>query len=128
MCDDRAIRDSERQMAVAYFDQANHQQAAAQQQQQQGHYDQQYQSGCGSLSRVKSVSNIAKRSAGINECDEYQRPQESGGYNLTNRCYEETDQQQGGGYTDSNSNSFYRSKSMQNLRADCPSEYFFYFC
>ncbi len=121
MCDDRAIRDSERQMAIAYFEQSNQKQGTPQQT-QQIQYDQQYQSNSSSLSRVKSVSNIVKRSAGINDCEEYQRPQESGVYNINNRGYEENDQQQSGGYTDSTN--IYRSKSLQNLRGDSSSEYF----
>ena len=116
MCDDRAIRDSERQMAITIFEQNN--QAANH---NNNNHEQQFHGNNAVMSRVKSVTNIAKRSAGISE-DENQ------GYSLglyhqtSNRDHEyqeEVDPQQASNDINPNrDNTFYRSKSMQNLR-DC---------
>jgi len=68
--DDRAIRDSERQMAASYFEQihphtnGNGNGLEHKIQQNHNNYDS-FQNGNGAVAaRVKSVSNIAKRSAG----------------------------------------------------------------
>ena len=120
ICDDRAIRDSERQMAIAYFEQSNPQSNG------QMNNDQQYQQNGAVMSRVKSVTNIAKRSAGINEndhCEDYSNfRHENGHYNGNGRGHYydgEGDEMNGGGASNGRENSsFYRSKSMQNLRAN----------
>lgn len=106
-------------MAIAYFEQSNPQHNG--QTNGQINNDQHYQSN-GVMSRVKSVSNIAKRSAGINEndhCDDYSNfRHENGNYDSNGRgnYYEGDADEMNGGSNGRESNHFYRSKSMQNLR------------
>lgn len=112
MCDDRAIRDSERQMACTYFEQTH-----GKSQGQASYNDQEYQSNSNSavLSRVKSVSNIAKRSAGIHEDvagnDNYGQYANNNHHN--HNPYESAELAVDN--YDKEGNNFYRSKSMQNL-------------
>ena len=63
--DDRAIRDSERQMAIAYFEQSSNGNGLEHKIQQLNHGYDAFPNGNSAITaRVKSVSNIAKRSAG----------------------------------------------------------------
>ena len=68
--DDRAIRDSERQMALAYFEHSTSGTNGNGLDHKMHGYDS-FQNGNSAIAaRVKSVSNIAKRSAGISDADE----------------------------------------------------------
>lgn len=120
MCDDRAIRDSERQMACTYFEQTHGKNQA----QAMNYNDQEYQSNSNSavLSRVKSVSNIAKRSAGIHEQD-LAGNDNYGQY--TNNNHHNHNPYDGNAEPpidtyDKENNNIYRSKSMHNLGGQTP--------
>lgn len=140
-CDDRAIRDGERQMAIAYFEGLNSNKNENKYENnnlnsnlnQHNNYEQFPSSGSGSasLSRVKSVANIAKRSAGISEYDDQfymprQSREESNKLNYNNQTRQNTENNDNydsaqNYQSDLNNNGnnkeshFYRSKSMQNL-------------
>ena len=134
LCDDRAIRDSERQMAIAYFEQNNNSNQTAtgggssgsNEQAKQGY--EQFQPSSAVLSRIKSVTNIAKRSAGISESEHCEDEKANfqtfirGHDNYASqRHYEPEDEHDAynNNQLDAKESNINRSKSfsMQNLRA-----------